>query len=251
MLPAGGPERRCGGSGGRMGRRRGARGQRCGEDERQADHRAGSVTAPASGRLGAPGARSEISGRRRPAVPAPFLAPRRDPAQRSPECSDVMSSSLSGGAKPLAQGAGWPIVHRYEHRLADPMRLQETPLVLLRRAMGDRRKRHEKLRRLADTLRSYGAEGRLLWLQRLKDLGWIDAIPRGCSGWSGRSTCCASSSCPAPRSTTGPGDQLHLPHAAALPRLTPIGDRPDPASTATATPSSAAMCCRWSTPSNT
>ena len=59
-----------------------------------------------------------------------------------------------------------------------PLRLHETPLVLLRRAMGDRRKRREKLRRLAQTLRSYGAEGQVLpRLQRLKDLGWIDAIP--------------------------------------------------------------------------
>jgi len=59
-----------------------------------------------------------------------------------------------------------------------PMRLQETPLGLLRRAMGDRRKRREKLRRLAETLRSYGAEQQVLpRLQRLKDLGWIDEIP--------------------------------------------------------------------------
>jgi len=58
------------------------------------------------------------------------------------------------------------------------MRLHETPLVLLRRAMGDRRKRHEKLRRLAQALRSYGDERQVLpRLQRLKDLGWIAEIP--------------------------------------------------------------------------
>lgn len=59
-----------------------------------------------------------------------------------------------------------------------PVRLQETPLRLIRRAMGDRRKRREKLRRLAHTLRGYGHEELVLpRLQRLKDLGWIDEIP--------------------------------------------------------------------------
>lgn len=59
-----------------------------------------------------------------------------------------------------------------------PMRLHERPLLLLRRALGDRRKRHDKLRRLAHALRSYGHEELVLpRLQRLKDLGLIAEIP--------------------------------------------------------------------------
>ena len=57
-------------------------------------------------------------------------------------------------------------------------RLREPPLALLRRAMGDRPTRREKLRRLAGALLSYGDESRVLpRLQRLRELGWIDAIP--------------------------------------------------------------------------
>jgi hypothetical protein len=58
------------------------------------------------------------------------------------------------------------------------MRLHESPLILLRRALGDRRKRRAKLRRLAHALRGYGHEELVLpRLQRLKDLGVIDEIP--------------------------------------------------------------------------
>lgn len=59
-----------------------------------------------------------------------------------------------------------------------PPRLQEAPLTLLRRAMGDRPTRRHKLRRLAAALRSYGDEGQVQQrLTRLRDLGWIDRIP--------------------------------------------------------------------------
>lgn len=57
-------------------------------------------------------------------------------------------------------------------------RLREPPLRLLRRAVGDRPRRREKLRHLAAALRSYGDERQVLpRLQRLKDMGWIDEIP--------------------------------------------------------------------------
>jgi hypothetical protein len=57
-------------------------------------------------------------------------------------------------------------------------RLREPPLALLRRAMGDRPTRREKLRRFAGALLNYGDESKVLpRLQRLKDLGWIDEIP--------------------------------------------------------------------------
>lgn len=59
-----------------------------------------------------------------------------------------------------------------------PPRLREPPLQLLRRAMGDRQTRREKLRRLTGAVRNYGDESKVLpRLQRLKDLGWIDEIP--------------------------------------------------------------------------
>lgn len=57
-------------------------------------------------------------------------------------------------------------------------RLTEPPLQLLRRAMGDRQTRREKLRRLAGALWNYGDERKVQpRLQRLKELGWIDEIP--------------------------------------------------------------------------
>ncbi len=57
-------------------------------------------------------------------------------------------------------------------------RLTEPPLQLLRRAMGDRQTRREKLRRLAGALWNYGDERKVQpRLQRLKELGWIEEIP--------------------------------------------------------------------------
>lgn len=51
-------------------------------------------------------------------------------------------------------------------------------MTLIRRAMGDRPTRHQKLRRLAAALRSYGDESQVQQrLQRLQELGWIDRIP--------------------------------------------------------------------------
>ncbi|MEZ4452280.1 MAG: hypothetical protein R3B09_22630 [Nannocystaceae bacterium] len=57
-------------------------------------------------------------------------------------------------------------------------RLQEPPLTLIRRAMGDRATRREKLARLAHCLRNYGDERRVLpRLRRLQELGWVDSVP--------------------------------------------------------------------------
>lgn len=57
-------------------------------------------------------------------------------------------------------------------------RLREPPLALLRRAMGDRASRRDKLRRLGSALRSYGDEAQVQpRLQRLQALGRIDQIP--------------------------------------------------------------------------
>lgn len=71
-----------------------------------------------------------------------------------------------------------PADARSDARSDAPPRLREPPLQLLRRAMGDRQTRREKLRRLAGAVMNYGDERKVLpRLQRLKDLGWIDEIP--------------------------------------------------------------------------
>ena len=57
-------------------------------------------------------------------------------------------------------------------------RLHDAPLQLLRRAMGDRFSRRQKLRRFATALRSFGDEARVRpRLVRLQELGWIDEVP--------------------------------------------------------------------------
>ncbi|HRI10204.1 MAG TPA: hypothetical protein PKW35_20430 [Nannocystaceae bacterium] len=57
-------------------------------------------------------------------------------------------------------------------------RLSERPLRLLRRAMGDKPTRRQKMRNLVNALRNYGDEGRVQpRLRRLQELGWIDQIP--------------------------------------------------------------------------
>jgi len=57
-------------------------------------------------------------------------------------------------------------------------RLQEAPLQLLRRAMGDRLSRRKKIRHFANALRSFGDEARVRpRLIRLKELGWIEEVP--------------------------------------------------------------------------
>jgi hypothetical protein len=59
-----------------------------------------------------------------------------------------------------------------------PIRLRLGPLALLRRAMGDRATRREKLRRVVTILRSYGDEDRAMSrLERLRERGWIDVVP--------------------------------------------------------------------------
>lgn len=62
--------------------------------------------------------------------------------------------------------------------LGTTARLREPPLQLLRRAMGDKATRRDKLRKLAGALRNYGQEDQVQpRLQRLRELGWIDEIP--------------------------------------------------------------------------
>lgn len=57
-------------------------------------------------------------------------------------------------------------------------RLREPPLRLIRRVMGSRPTRRQKIRDLAAALRTYGDEDRVQpRLQRLKELGWIDEVP--------------------------------------------------------------------------
>lgn len=57
-------------------------------------------------------------------------------------------------------------------------RLRESPLRLLRRAIGGRSARREKLRRLLGSLRHYGAERHVVpRMRKLKQLGWIEEIP--------------------------------------------------------------------------
>ena len=61
---------------------------------------------------------------------------------------------------------------------ATPARLHEPPIRLLRRAMGDKQTRRQKMRNLASALRHYGDESRVQpRLRRLQELGWIDRIP--------------------------------------------------------------------------
>ncbi|MBL8968968.1 MAG: hypothetical protein JNK56_00220, partial [Myxococcales bacterium] len=57
-------------------------------------------------------------------------------------------------------------------------RYHESPLVLLRRALGDRPARRAKLRRLVGSLRHYGDERQVLpRLRQLQASGYIDEIP--------------------------------------------------------------------------
>ncbi len=60
----------------------------------------------------------------------------------------------------------------------DTARLHESPLRLLRRALGDRKDRHAKARRLFESLRHYGDERHVgPRMRQLQASGYIDEIP--------------------------------------------------------------------------
>lgn len=59
-----------------------------------------------------------------------------------------------------------------------PARLQERPIRLIRRAMGDKSTRRQKARKLLSALRHFGDERQVApRLRRLQELGWIEQIP--------------------------------------------------------------------------